>query len=73
MASQRRAISGGTGAPPDVQSRSEPRSYSGVFGWFTIATLTVAINVVIVQRCCWMARSAVSTSKRCSATRVAPV
>ena len=29
MASQRRAIAGGTGAPPDVQRRSEPRSYSG--------------------------------------------
>ncbi len=50
IASQRRAISAGTGAPPEKHARSEERSNSRVFGKFTMATLMVAISVVSVTR-----------------------
>ena len=48
--SQRRAISFGTGAPPEKQRRSEERSNSCVLGKLTMATFTVAMKVVSVQR-----------------------
>src|SRR5438067_12434710 len=70
--SQRVATSGGTGAPPEKQRRKDERSNSRVLGKLTMATFTVAMRVVSVQRYRSMARSTVTRSKRPMVTRVAP-
>ena len=70
---QRRAIAGGTGAPPERQYRNDERSNSFVLGKLTMATFTVVMKVVSVHRYTSMARSTVARSKRPMATSVAPM
>ena len=62
------ASSTGSGAPPQMISISDDRSYSPARGWCSSKARIVGTAAVAVQRCCWISAMNRSGSNQRSCT-----